>query len=319
RSTGERVAIAVAKQTRAIRIAMFVLVLVSGGLAGAVAYKSSRDTAAGKAQMEQLIAANAELTQEFSKKLQADTALTRSLQARTDSLERIARNARGAQQVAAAAQLRLNQELQRRFTAMNPTALFAANESAIALITAQFGSQSSEATGFVATTSGLVVTNRHVVVDTGTGARASQVYIRLSNNSGTHRARIVRVSSDSLVDLAILQIEGAGPFPAVKNIASSVDAAVGGAVVTIGYPMGSDLPMEGTTPKPTLTMGVVGRTITDLLQIDSFASHGSSGSPVFDSHGHVVGVVWGGPSDTGGRIVYAVPADRINDLIKGGK
>ena len=32
----------------------------------------------------------------------------------------------------------------------------------------------------------------------------------------------------------------------------------------------------------------------DILQIDAFASHGSSGSPVFDGHGHVIGVVYGG-------------------------
>jgi S1-C subfamily serine protease len=53
-----------------------------------------------------------------------------------------------------------------------------------------------------------------------------------------------------------------------------------------------------------------------VLQIDSFASHGSSGSPVFDEHGHVVGVVWGGPAGAQGRVVYAVPGARILELMR---
>ena len=48
------------------------------------------------------------------------------------------------------------------------------------------------------------------------------------------------------------------------------------------------------------------------LDIDAFATHGSSGSPVFDARGYVVGVVYGGPTEAAGRIVYAVPAARLN-------
>jgi S1-C subfamily serine protease len=51
------------------------------------------------------------------------------------------------------------------------------------------------------------------------------------------------------------------------------------------------------------------------VQIDAFASHGSSGSPVFDAHGHVIGVVWGGAPNTAGRIVFATPADQIAALL----
>jgi hypothetical protein len=51
------------------------------------------------------------------------------------------------------------------------------------------------------------------------------------------------------------------------------------------------------------------------LQIDSYAAHGSSGSPVFSTRGVVVGVVYGGAPEGGGRIVYAVPPDRIAAFI----
>ncbi|MFI5230812.1 MAG: trypsin-like peptidase domain-containing protein, partial [Gemmatimonadales bacterium] len=59
------------------------------------------------------------------------------------------------------------------------------------------------------------------------------------------------------------------------------------------------------------TTGTIGKSVPDALQIDAFASHGSSGSPVFDQHGHVIGVVWGGVA---GRMVYAVPAPRLRAL-----
>jgi S1-C subfamily serine protease len=75
--------------------------------------------------------------------------------------------------------------------------------------------------------------------------------------------------------------------------------------------------MEGAVVDPSLTMGAVSRSLKDLLQIDSWAAFGASGSAVFDTHGHVIGVVWGGQRGAGGRIVYAVPADRITEMLNG--
>jgi S1-C subfamily serine protease len=54
--------------------------------------------------------------------------------------------------------------------------------------------------------------------------------------------------------------------------------------------------------------------LSDLLQTDAMADHGSSGSPVFDRHGHAIGVVYGGRLE-GSRIVYSVPSNRIQDLV----
>jgi hypothetical protein len=36
---------------------------------------------------------------------------------------------------------------------------------------------------------------------------------------------------------------------------------------------------------------------------------------VVDGHGHVIGVVFGAPKESGGRIVYAVPAERITQFL----
>jgi S1-C subfamily serine protease/pSer/pThr/pTyr-binding forkhead associated (FHA) protein len=316
-TTSERIALAVGNQTRTVKIIFGVLVIALAGFAIAVYGKSSREKAASRAQIDELIAANARLQAEIEGKMKGDTALTNSFRRRTDSLARNALEARGAQQAAATEQLRQNHELQRKLSELNPASIVAANKGALVLITAQTDASPREASGFIVAKSGLLVTNRHVVVDSA-GNRSARVFVRLAGTSGTHRAHVVGVAPDS-VDLALIQIEGRGPFPAVRGIAATVDAAPGEAVVTLGFPFGTDLPMEGAVVEPSLTMGTVSRALKDLLQIDSWAAHGASGSPVFDTHGHVIGVVWGGQRGTDGRIVYAVPADRITQLLKAGK
>ena len=80
----------------------------------------------------------------------------------------------------------------------------------------------------------------------------------------------------------------------------------------------SGVQCDGLTMRDFIRVGalcVMGMSIDDLLQIDAFASHGSSGSPVVDGHGHVIGVVFGAPKESGGRIVYAVPAERITEFL----
>jgi S1-C subfamily serine protease len=62
-----------------------------------------------------------------------------------------------------------------------------------------------------------------------------------------------------------------------------------------------------------MTIGSISKVLSDLIQIDAFADHGSSGSPVFDRHGHAIGIVSGGEGE---KIVYVVPSSRIRALEK---
>jgi S1-C subfamily serine protease/pSer/pThr/pTyr-binding forkhead associated (FHA) protein len=311
RSTGERVAIAVAEQTRSLKLIAGAAVIVLGGLAAGFYYRGSR----ANAHLETLLQQIAQERVEFEKKLGANSQIAEQWRKVSDSLERVARSAKGAQLEAATAQLQHNRNLQRQFMEMDPQTISANNRRAIVLITSRLGSEKpSEATGFIVSSKGLAVTNRHVVVDDA-GNKATQILVRLTGNSGQRRAHVVRVLDDS-ADLALIQIEGVGDYPVVRGIANTVDAETGSSIVTLGFPLGSDLPMEGANVEPTLTMGVVGKSLKNLLQIDSWASNGASGSPIFDTHGHVIGVIWGGEKNTQGRVVYAVPADRINELVK---
>ena len=316
RSTGERVALAVNQQTRHLRIAVIVTVVVLGGLAMGIYLRSLRDKAARDDEIKALFAANAQITKDFETRLQGDTLLTRNLQRHNDSLTRAVRDAKSAQQsVSAQAELKRSQDLQRKFSAMDLPAVREANDGAVVLISTQLGTQTFESTGFSVSAAGLLVTNRHVVLDS-TG-NATRIRVKFANTRNWLRARIVKVDDDPTIDLALLQIDGAaGPFPRVRQVASAVDTPVGGSIVTIGYPLGTETPMDGPAAKTSLTMGTISKVVSDVLQIDSFVSHGSSGSPVFDQHGHVIGVVYGGPADAAGRIAYAVPAARIAELLK---
>jgi S1-C subfamily serine protease len=124
-------------------------------------------------------------------------------------------------------------------------------------------------------------------------------------------ARVVRISEDSTLDLALIQIERKGEYPTVAGISAAGNVKVGSPVVTIGFPLSLELAQQGNIVKTTLAAGPASKRIPTLLQIDSYETHGLSGAPVFDTHGDVVGVVWGGPRDAQARVVYAVPSDRL--------
>ncbi len=319
--TTERVAIAVKQQTYMLRIVAFGAVVVLGGLAGGLLWSSRQASAEHDVEIQQLLASNEEMTRQFQTRLQSmnDTALTNAMQRRLDSLIASAREARDEKSVAAAGQrLRENHLLQSKFNAMDLTAVRDANDAGVTLIISEIEGRQKEATGFSVNQSGLIVTNRHVVTDSG-DARASKISVKFANTREWKHAHLVKLDDHADVDLALIQIDEQGVYPAVRGIARSVDAPVGAAIATIGFPLGTDTPMDGTgnnfAAKTSLTIGTVSKSVSDVLQIDAFASHGSSGSPVVDNHGHVIGVVWGGPPGAAGRIVYAVPAEKIAALL----
>jgi S1-C subfamily serine protease len=324
RRTSQRVAIAVRHQTRRLRVVVMSTVVVLGGLAAAMFYKNSHDTAVTNDRIRRLMAVNDSVDRDLRARLRGDTALTNALQRHNDSLTWAVRDARSAAQAAAAsADLARSHDLQRKVAEMGLPAVRAANDAAVVLISTEIGTQPYEASGFSATTSGLIVTNHHVVMDS-LGVRASRIYVKFANTRNWRHAHLVTVANAPGVDLALVQVDDGGTrFPAVHEIASAIDSPVGSSIATIGYPLGTDLPMDGSgsdfVAKTSLTVGTVSKSIPKLLQIDAFASHGSSGSPVFDDHGHVIGVVWGGPKDGAGRIVFAVPAEQIMALLNEAK
>ena len=322
RPTTERIAIAVREQTRGLKRAIIAIVVVLGGLAAGAVIVARRQSAERDAEIRRLTAEYDSTSKSFEARLEGmnDTALTNDLRRRNDSLMTAVRDAHGEQQATVAQQaLARSHALLRSAAQMDLPSVRDANDPAVVFIYTEIGDQAYEASGFDVAKSGLVITNRHVVSDSS--GRATRIRVKFANTRVWHAAHIARVAEDPTSDLALLQIDDAGPFPTVPAVAPTVDTPVGGSIATLGYPLGTGIAMEGTgddfTAKTSLTIGTVSKSTDEILQINAFATHGSSGSPVLDGHGHVIGVVSRGPAAADGQIVYAVPAPRIVALLRG--
>jgi len=133
-----------------------------------------------------------------------------------------------------------------------------------------------QGSGFLISSDGKIVTNFHVVAGKPT------ILARLLDGSSLVIKSIL--ASDKANDLAILQAEGRDlPF---VQLGDSDKVKVGEAICVIGSPM----LLEGT-----VSVGIISavRELRDgrkLLQITAPISEGSSGSPVFNRKGEVIGV-----------------------------
>ena len=328
-TTGERIAIAVREHTRSLRITLWALGgLLVVGVAGAY-WMGHREATARAAQLDELLRRNATLSQSYGSELSRmagtvtglDSALA-SAKAETDALRARLQRERDddprranvdewSRRVAQAEQRHQRLALA---ASMDAPAIAAANGRAVALVAVEMpDGKAYSGTGFAVTSDGLVVTNRHLTQDER-GQPVRRVMVIFSDTQRWLPAHVVKTSASD--DIALLQIDVAGPFPTVSGIARSDAATVGSPVVLIGYPLGtSTAGMNGDvshiTARSTLGVGTVSKRLPEVLQVDAYAGEGSSGSPVFDAQGRVIGVVYGGATESGGRIVYAVPGARL--------
>ena len=322
-STEVRIAIAVDRQTAGLKRLMVaglaVVVLVLGG--GFV--YNSRTAARRDAEIRRLLAANDSMKLQLQGPLarSGDTTLMSEMQQRMTTLRvRYDSAATPAARARIRAEIQATEQQLRRLVQMDLPTIFARNKNAVAIMMTDFGpGRVFSGSAFGVTREGLLVTNKHNVVDPETGTRARRLAVKFTDTRDWLPARIVAYSETD--ELALIQMERPAEYPVIEGISRSggSESTEGMAVAIIGYPAGTDTPMEGTgndfMAKSTLTTGTISKNTSSVLQIDSFATHGSSGSPVFGSNGRVIGVVFGGDRNAGGRIVYAVPAARLAEFL----
>jgi S1-C subfamily serine protease len=160
-------------------------------------------------------------------------------------------------------------------------------------------------TGFVIDAEGHILTNHHLVGDVRT------VRVGFSDDH-TVTARVL--GSDAANDLALLKVDPATVALHPLTLGSSGQARVGDPVIAIGNPFGL---------ARTLTTGVVsalqrqltapnGFTIQNVIQTDAPINPGSSGGPLLDLSGEVIGITSQIATDAAGGgtgIGFAVPID----------
>src|SRR4030088_2621675 len=160
--------------------------------------------------------------------------------------------------------------------------------------------------GFIVDTSGVVVTNNHVIAD------ADEINVIM--NDGTKiKAELVGV--DKKTDLAVLKFKPVKPLIAVK-FGDSDKLRLGEWVIATGNPFS----LGGT-----VTAGIVSARNRDInsgpydsyIQTDAAINRGNSGGPLFNLDGDVIGVNTLIISPTGGSIGlgFAVPSKTVAGVV----
>ena len=139
---------------------------------------------------------------------------------------------------------------------------------------------SSSGSGFVVTRDGGVLTNKHVV----RGCTAVRVQI----DGKTSVAATVR-AVDPLRDLAYLETELRPKVVATFRAAPSIRP--GDDVVAVGFPLAGLLADQANVTRGSVNALAGLHNDQDILQMDAAVQPGSSGGPLFDLSGNVVGIV----------------------------
>ncbi|HEY2377534.1 MAG TPA: trypsin-like peptidase domain-containing protein [Gemmatimonadaceae bacterium] len=323
-STGERVKVAVRRETAGMRrLLLFAVVLLVGGT-GAAYWVGHRESRSQVTELMQLLAQSDSTAGRLQIQLRAigDTTFASAVRQQNAAL---AERVRSAGPTASPTQidslkdeLRRQQAIQQGVALLDLSKISISNDAAVAFLVSELDGKPYGGTAFGVTTSGLLVTNKHNVRSPVTGRTATRLGVKYANTDILLHAHVVAVAPDSDVDLALVQVEEPGHYAIVAGVARTLaDLHAGSPVIAIGFPHALDVPMEGNFVKTSLTAGTVSKLLPDLLQIDAYASHGSSGSPIFDANGWVIGVVFGGDPQSQGRLTYAVPASKLEGMLKG--
>jgi len=162
------------------------------------------------------------------------------------------------------------------------------------------GEVSGSGSGFLVSADGVIITNFHVVEHT------KRATVRLANQDAYDRVEVLDV--DKRKDIAVLKIRAVGlPF---LLLGSSSSVEVGQNVFSLSNPLG--------ILQNTLSQGIVsGIRQGDgyrYFQITAPISHGSSGGPIFNTLGEVVGIAVA-TIEEGQNLNFAVPVDYAKGML----
>ncbi len=175
--------------------------------------------------------------------------------------------------------------------------------------------EQSQGSGFIFA-DGLVMTNAHVINN------SDKVIVGLTNGK---KLKAKLIGKDSFTDLAVLKLEGKGPWPKAE-LGDSTKIKVGDWAIAVGNPFG----LENT-----VTLGIISnlkRNVTqlgiydkklELIQTDAAINPGNSGGPLLNSNGEVIGINTLIRSGPGAGLSFAIPINKAkkiaNQLINNGK
>jgi len=160
--------------------------------------------------------------------------------------------------------------------------------------------------GFIIDSSGIIVTNNHVV------DHADKIVVSLTDG---RQLPAVVLGRDELTDVAVIKVKSAEALPAVAW-GDSRRAEVGDWIMAAGNPFG----LGGS-----VSVGIISAEGRDLgsgpfdnfLQLDAPINPGNSGGPVFNMDGQVIGVssVIVSPTGASVGIGFAIPSEAVSRTV----
>ena len=175
---------------------------------------------------------------------------------------------------------------------------------AIVAITCDLGDGISSGTGCIINSNGVILTSSHVIEG------AKEIEIKTSDEIKYNAEKLATIGENK--DLALLKISSTKKFPIVA-LGNSQDVRIGQKVLAIGNPFG----FNGT-----LTTGIISRIDSkrNKLQTDAAINPGSSGGPLLNAYGEVIGInqsIYNPDNDKSNiGIGFAVPINEAKKFIK---
>ena len=221
----------------------------------------------------------------------------------------------------------------RTATGLSAARIFALRSPGVVTVFSYFADgNAAQGSGFVVSSNGNLLTNAHVITnagDTPAGTpvkAAKQVYVEFADHD---RIPAKIVGWDVYDDVGVIRVSRAQHRLVPLPLGRSASVVVGEPVAAIGSPLGNE---------DSLAVGVVSAVrrsiaaltaahfqIVDAIQTDAPITHGSSGGPLLDAQGRVIGINAQIRSDSGGSsgIGFAVPIDAarrsLDDLLAHGR
>ena len=196
----------------------------------------------------------------------------------------------------------------------DPAQIYANRSQGVVTIYSYFpNGQRAQGSGFIVSEEGHILTNSHVVTNSGgdetTVRGADRVYVAFHDGD---RIPGTIVGWDLFNDTGLVKVDPDDHAISPVPLGNSSRVVVGEPVAAIGSPFGQE---------SSLAVGVVSATersidsltsaydVSDAIQIDAPINHGNSGGPLFDARGRVIGINAQIRSDSGNAegVGFAIP------------
>ena len=126
------------------------------------------------------------------------------------------------------------------------------------------------------------------------------------------------VGKDSLTDLAVVRLEGKGPWP-IAALGDSDQLKVGDWAIAVGNPYGLEntvtMGIISNLNRNVAQLGISGKRL-DLIQTDAAINPGNSGGPLLNAEGEVIGINTLVRSGPGAGLGFAIPINRARSIAK---